>query len=148
MALSGLLTGSDDDTQQVQKILETDQSLNFSFPPDPGTASAGTSLSVDESLHEYLVSTAGNAYIKDFFDRQGRYYRLLFEWEDHERAVAIETMRQHHEILTALLKKNWSAARKALSHHILDNHPILGKLKGIRHYPKIPESQPRYKFHE
>lgn len=91
-------------------------------------SSAGTSLSVDESLHEYLISTAGNAYIRDFFDRQGRYYWLLFEWEDRDRDVAIETMRQHHEILTALVKKNWSAARKALSHHILDNHPILGQV--------------------
>jgi DNA-binding GntR family transcriptional regulator len=86
---------------------------------------------VDESLHEYLVSTAGNSYIKDFFDRQGRYYRLLFEWEDHDGAVAIEIMQQHREILTALLKKNWSAARKALSHHILDNHPILGQVEGF-----------------
>ncbi len=123
---------------------ELKRMLDLNAPP----VSSRTSLSVDESLHEYLIATAGNAYIKDFFDRQGRYYRLLFEWEDHDRDVAIETMRQHQEILTALLKKNWSAARKALSHHILDNHPILGKLKGIRHYPKIPESQPRYKFHE
>jgi DNA-binding GntR family transcriptional regulator len=93
-------------------------------------ASANPSLSVDESLHEYLISTAGNAYITDFFARQGRYYRLLFEWEDHDHDVAIETMRQHHEILSALVKKNWSAARKALSHHILVNHPILGQVDG------------------
>jgi DNA-binding GntR family transcriptional regulator len=88
-------------------------------------------LSVDESLHEYLISTAGNAYITDFFARQGRYYRLLFEWEDHDHDVANETLRQHHEVLTALLKRNWSAARKALSHHILDNHPILGQVEGF-----------------
>ncbi len=93
--------------------------------------SSGASLSVDESLHEYLISTAGNSYIKDFFDRHGRYYRLLFEWEDHDQDVAIETMRQHREILNALLKKNWSAAKKALSHHILDNHSILGKLQDM-----------------
>lgn len=37
----------------------------------------------------------------------------------------------HHEILTALLKKNWSTARIALSHHILDNHPILGQVEDI-----------------
>jgi DNA-binding GntR family transcriptional regulator len=106
---------------------ELQRMLDLSMPP----VSAGTTLSVDESLHEYLISTAGNTYIMDFFARQGRYYRLLFEWEDHDHDVAIETMRQHHEILTALVKKNWSAARKALSHHILDNHPILGQVKGI-----------------
>lgn len=82
---------------------------------------------VDESLHEYFVAKAGNNYIRDFFERQGRYYRLLFEWEDHEPDVARETIRQHREILSALLQRNWSTARKALSHHILNNHPILGK---------------------
>jgi len=101
--------------------------LDLSVPP----VSAGTTPGVDESLHEYLISMAGNTYIKDFFDRQGRYYRLLFEWEDQDHGVAIETMRQHHGILTALLKKDWSAARKALSHHILDNHPILGQVEDI-----------------
>ena len=112
------------DAEELQRMLD------LSEPP----AKAGTSINVDESLHEYLISTSGNAYIKDFFDRQSRYYRLLFEWEDHDHAVAIETMRQHRQILTALLAKNWSAAKKALSHHILDNHPILGKLRG----PKVP----------
>jgi DNA-binding GntR family transcriptional regulator len=94
-------------------------------------ATAGSSPRVDESLHEYLIFTAGNVYIKEFFDRQSRYYRLLFEWEDHDQDVALETLRQHREILMALLKKNWSAAKKALSHHIRDNHPILGKLQNI-----------------
>lgn len=83
---------------------------------------------VDESLHDYLIVTAGNAYIRDFFERQGRYHRLLFQWEDHDRAAAIETIRQHREILTALLLREWSAARKALSHHILNNHPILSRV--------------------
>ncbi len=105
---------------------ELQRMLNLSVPPK----SAGTKLSVDESLHEYLISTADNTYITEFFARQGRYYRLLFEWEDLDHDVAIETMRQHHEILTALVKKNWSAARKALSHHILNNHPILGQVEG------------------
>lgn len=90
---------------------------------------------VDESLHDYLVTTAGNEYIKEFLERQGRYYRLLFKWEDHDRATAIETVRQHREILTALLQKKWSAARKALSHHNLDNHPILSHVETIRGEP-------------
>lgn len=104
---------------------ELQRMLDLNVPP----SSSGRSLSVDESLHEYLINTAGNPYIKDFFNRQGRYYRLLFEWEDHDNAVAIETMRQHHQILTELLKKNWSAARKSLSRHILDNHPILSQIE-------------------
>ena len=43
-------------------------------------------------------------------------------------ATAIETIRQHREILTAMLAQNWSAARKALSHHIRHNHPILDEV--------------------
>jgi DNA-binding GntR family transcriptional regulator len=117
------------DTGELQRMLE------LNVPP----ASSGISQSVDESLHEYLIATAGNAYIKDFFDRQGRYYRLLFEWEDHDQDVAIETMRQHREILTALLKKNWSAAKQSLSHHILDNHPILAPDSGPN--AKLPKER-------
>lgn len=109
------------DPEQLQRMLD------LNVPP----TTVGPPLIVDESLHEYLISIADNAYITDFFARQGRYYRLLFEWEDHDHDVAIETMRQHHEILTALLKKNWSTARKLLSHHILDNHPILGQVDGL-----------------
>ena len=108
------------DATELERILE------LNSPPE----SRRGKFVVDESLHEYLIATAGNTYIKDFFERQGRYYRLLFEWEDHDHDVAIETMRQHHEILTALLKKKWSAAKKALSHHILDNHPILSRIDG------------------
>jgi DNA-binding GntR family transcriptional regulator len=83
---------------------------------------------VDESLHEYLITTAENPYIQDFFERHGRYHRLLSHWEDNDRATAIESIRQHREILKAMLAQNWSAARKALSHHILNNHPILRQL--------------------
>jgi DNA-binding GntR family transcriptional regulator len=101
--------------------------LELNVPP----AITTTSFNVDESLHAYLISTAGNPYIREFLEREGRYYWLLFEWEDHDRDVAIETMHQHHEILTALLKKNWPAARKALSHHILNNHPILDQVEAL-----------------
>ncbi|MFK7778337.1 MAG: GntR family transcriptional regulator [Gimesia sp.] len=83
---------------------------------------------IDNSLHKYLIEKAGNYYIQDFFQRQGRYYNILFDWEDQDRETAIETVRQHQSILNALIKKKWSAARKALSYHIRDNHPILSKI--------------------
>ena len=98
--------------------------LNANSPPESPDARP----QVDESLHEYIIATAGNAYIRDFFERHGRYHRLLFKWEDHDRAAAIETVRQHREILTAMLMKKWSAARKELSHHLLNNHPILSRI--------------------
>lgn len=108
------------DSDELEQIL----SLNA-----PSTNSKDR-IKVDESLHDYLISKARNKYIKDFFERQGRYHKLLFEWEDHDQEVAIETMRQHREILLALLDKNWSSARKLLSHHILKNHPILSQVNG------------------
>lgn len=104
--------------EELQRMLDANQ-----FPESPADAPH-----IDEGLHEYLIARAGNAYIQDFFERQGRYYKLLFEWEDHDRGAAIETVRQHRDILTALLDKNWPAARKALSHHILNNHPILSRV--------------------
>jgi DNA-binding GntR family transcriptional regulator len=99
--------------------------LNANLLPDSPHAQPH----VDESLHEYLIATADNAYIRDFFERQGRYHQLLFKWEDHDRGAAIETIRQHREILTALLSKKWSAAGKELSYHILNNHPILSQIE-------------------
>ena len=86
---------------------------------------------IDETLHEYLIDLSGNAYLRDFFERQGRYYRMLFEWEDHDRATAIETARQHREILSALLREDWPGAREALSKHILENHPILSQMPNV-----------------
>jgi DNA-binding GntR family transcriptional regulator len=102
----------------LQRMLDANR-----LPSSPGDPPC-----IDEELHGYLIDKAGNAYIQNFFERQGRYYRLLFEWEDHDRAAAIETVRQHLDILTALLERNWPAARKALSHHIVNNHPILSRL--------------------
>lgn len=89
---------------------------------------AGDAPQIDESLHQYFIDLADNPYIRDFFERQGRYYWVLFEWEDHAHEIAEETVRQHRDVLTALLERNWSAARKALSHHILHNHPILSQI--------------------
>lgn len=86
------------------------------------------SVLIDNSLHEYIIEKAGNYYIQDFFQRQGRYYDILFDWEDQDRKTAIETVRQHQSILKALIKKDWRSARKALSYHIRDNHPILSKI--------------------
>ena len=91
-------------------------------------ASEDDSPTVDDSLHAYIIQKSGNAYIKEFFDRHSPYYAILFDWEDQDRETAVETIRQHRAILNALLKKDWRAARKALSHHIRWNHPVLSKI--------------------
>jgi DNA-binding GntR family transcriptional regulator len=90
--------------------------------------SASEPVKIDNSLHAYFINKANNSYIKDFFQRQGQYYEILFDWEDQDRKTAIETVHQHLQILKALLKDDWREARKALSHHIRHNHPILSKL--------------------
>ena len=95
--------------------------LGLNRPPD----SAEDGPHIDESLHHYLIHTAGNAYIQDFFARQGRYYRLFFKWEDRDLPTALETIRQHREILKALIHRDRPAAQAALSHHILNHHPML-----------------------
>lgn len=110
------------DNAELQQMLDKNQ-----FP-----ASAEAAPQIDESLHQYLINTAGNAYIRDFFARQGRYYRLMFQWEDHAHDIAVETVRQHREVLTALLEGRWTAARKALSYHILHNHPILSRVTATK----------------
>ncbi|WP_010586176.1 GntR family transcriptional regulator [Schlesneria paludicola] len=107
---------------ELQRMLDANP-----FPASPDAAPQ-----IDESLHQYLINTAGNTYIRDFFARQGRYFRLMFQWEDHAYDIAVETIRQHREILTALIEGRWTAARKALSYHILHNHPILSRVAAIK----------------
>ncbi|WP_437204014.1 GntR family transcriptional regulator [Planctomicrobium sp. SH664] len=80
---------------------------------------------VDNTLHAYLIDKAGNPYIRDFFERHGRYYEILFEWEAGDRTASVEAIHHHREILEALLLRDWKSAKRALSHHIRSNHPVL-----------------------
>ncbi|HVT30810.1 MAG TPA: GntR family transcriptional regulator [Lacipirellulaceae bacterium] len=89
-------------------------------------------VKIDNSLHAYFIEKANNSYIKDFFQRHGSYYEILFDWEDQDRKTAIETVRQHQAILSALVERNWAQARKALSYHIRQYHPILSKIVSAR----------------
>lgn len=92
------------------------------------SASGDLPLEIDESLHTYIRNAAGNSYINDFFQRQGRYFDVLFKWEDKDQGAALEALTQHCDILQALIKKDWRSARKALSHHIRNNHPVLSNI--------------------
>ena len=67
----------------------------------------------------------GNRYIKEFFERHGRYYDLLFDREDRDRTTALETVVRHREILDALIQRDWTAAREALRRDIRCAHPTL-----------------------
>ena len=79
----------------------------------------------DNSLHAYLVEKSKNSYIADFFDRHGKYYDALFEWENLDRDAQVQEVRHHREILEALLRRDRPAAERALINHIRNNHPML-----------------------
>jgi len=38
-------------------------------------------VSIDNSLHQFLLELADNPYLQDFFDRHGKYFSILFNWE-------------------------------------------------------------------
>lgn len=79
----------------------------------------------DNSLHAYLVEKSKNPYIADFFNRHGEYYNALFEWENLDRDAQVQEVRDHREILEALLRRDRPAAERALANHIRNNHPLL-----------------------
>jgi DNA-binding GntR family transcriptional regulator len=76
-------------------------------------------------LHGYLIEKSKNPFISDFFDRHGKYYNVLFEWESLDRETQIQEVRQHREILESLLRRDRPAAEHALVNHIRNNHPVL-----------------------
>jgi DNA-binding GntR family transcriptional regulator len=101
--------------EELQSIL--DRNRLPTHPDEPPTS--------DNSLHSYLVEKSKNAYIADFFDRHGKYYDALFEWENLDRNAQVQEVRHHREILDALLRRDRPAAERALVDHIRNNHPVL-----------------------
>lgn len=90
--------------------------------------SAGKRPRLDNDLHRYLIEQSGNSYIRDFFDRHGRYFATLFEYAAPEARVVGRMARQHREILQALIDRDWRRARRALSHHIRAQRPVLERV--------------------
>jgi len=84
---------------------------------------------IDNSLHQYLLELADNPYLDDFFQRHGKYYSILFEWEGGNENAAIQAVHQHHAIIDALIDEKWTLARTELSEHLRTNHPILQEIR-------------------
>lgn len=106
--------------------------------------------STDNQFHRYIIDVADNFYIRDFFDRQGRFFQLLFEWEDQAPATTAQTVRQHRLILKSILQNDQPKAQAALKIHILDNHPLLTTIlkdtppaKTIRHAKSKRQKSPK-----
>ena len=87
---------------------------------------------IDNDFHQLFIETADNFYIRDFFDRHGSYFQMLFAWEGHDRTANTQTVRQHRAILQAILDKNLPKAKEALRRHITDNHPVLTRILSAR----------------
>jgi DNA-binding GntR family transcriptional regulator len=87
-------------------------------------------LTSDNSLHNYLVEKSKNRFIADFFNRHGEYFNALFEWENLDREAQLQEIRDHREILEALLRRDRPAAERALASHIRHNHPLLNASSG------------------
>jgi len=83
---------------------------------------------IDNSLHQFLLELADNPYLQDFFDRHGKYFSILFNWEGENPEAAKQAVAQHHDIIDALLDENWALAKKHLSHHLRENHPVLQEI--------------------
>lgn len=80
---------------------------------------------IDDGFHAWIIEASQNRYIRDFFERFGRYYRFLFTWEATDRVSGIETVHQHRRILKAILAGDLSEAQAALEDHLLRQHPVL-----------------------
>lgn len=106
-----------------------------------GNVPRGTAARLDNNLHRYLVDKAGNAYIRDFFDRHGAYYTTLFDFAAPETRVMAEMARQHRAILRALIDRDWPRARRALAEHIRGQGPIVREL--ILRLGALPERERR-----
>ena len=85
-------------------------------------------VKIDNSLHQYLLELAGNPYLYDFFQRHGKYYSILFEWEGGNENAAIQAVHQHHAIIDALIDEDWALASTELSEHLRTNHPVLQEI--------------------
>lgn len=80
---------------------------------------------LDNRLHQYLIEKSGNKYIKNFFDRNGRYFTTLLDYAMVETQVTRAMVRQRRAILRALIARDWSLARLELTRHIRAQLPIL-----------------------
>ncbi|MBL4574885.1 MAG: GntR family transcriptional regulator [Opitutaceae bacterium] len=105
------------DSEILQKYLQNNQDRGGNQQP-----------LIDNELHAYWINLSGNRYIQNFFENNSTYFNLLFDWEEHDIPASRLTCKKHRRILHSLLKKDLKGASKALSIHILKDHPVLEQL--------------------
>lgn len=91
-------------------------------------ASANAPAKIDNRLHTYWIDRSENRYIHDFYCRHSPFYLLLYRYAvDHDPDLIPSLVKQHRNILSAIITKRWRQAREALAHDIKSLHPILVK---------------------
>ena len=80
---------------------------------------------LDNGFHGEIIRRANNKYISEFFDRHGRFFDIVFQWEAHDSAAATQAVQQHRAIVRAILDRDMPKSEAALVDHIRHNHPIL-----------------------
>jgi DNA-binding GntR family transcriptional regulator len=105
------------DSEILQKYLQNNQDRGGNQQP-----------LIDNELHAYWINLSGNRYIQNFFENNSTYFNLLFDWEEHDIPASRLTCKKHCRILRCLLKNDLEGAQKALSSHILKDHPVLDQL--------------------
>lgn len=83
---------------------------------------------LDNRLHAYFIETAGNRYIRDFFERHGGYYNQVFDLAAPELQVVQAMAEQHRRILRAAIDERWLEAKAEMAEHIRAQLPIVSRL--------------------
>jgi DNA-binding GntR family transcriptional regulator len=83
---------------------------------------------IDNTFHGELIKLAQNHYITEFFNRHGRFFEIVFAWEDQDKSAAVQAVKQHQRILRAIIDRDLTRAEAALVDHIRNNHPLLSRI--------------------
>jgi DNA-binding GntR family transcriptional regulator len=86
-------------------------------------------LTLDNSIHDYIIEKSKNRYIRQFFQQYvALYYTELFHFAAPEISVVEEMSSQHRCIIDALIARHWAKAEKFLAEHIEAQAAVLIKL--------------------
>ena len=87
--------------------------------------SAGGQL--DNTLHRYLIEKSGNFYLRDFFDRHGLYFTMLFDYAAPAASVTRVMATTSNDPACPDCRR-LAASPEALAHHIRSQRPVLRRL--------------------
>ena len=75
----------------------------------------GRPAKLDNRMHAYWIGLSGNRYIQAFFEREGEYYAMVFDYAGLEPDASDSMVNQHWTLLDALLDRDLNKALATLS---------------------------------